>query len=131
MQPPSPGPYLPPHRIVHLDMKGAPPSISYLVRVLSMVTRLGGTGVLLEWEDMFPWSGRLEPVAAKNHYSLAEVTSLLSTCRDLGLEVIPLVQTFGHLEFILKLSTFSEMRDLPSEPCCLCPCHPPARELIK
>ena len=56
---PSPLPvYVPPHRIVHLDLKGAPPSILYLKRVLGLSAKLGATGVLVEWEDMFPWSGR-------------------------------------------------------------------------
>ena len=50
--------YIPPQRIVHLDLKGAPPMISYLKTVLTMSQSLGATGVLIEWEDMFPWSGR-------------------------------------------------------------------------
>jgi hexosaminidase len=50
--------YIPPHRIVHLDLKGAPPSIDYIKKILTMSKRLGATGVLVEWEDMFPWSGR-------------------------------------------------------------------------
>ena len=50
--------YIPQQRIVHLDLKGAPPSITYLKKVLTMSKGLGATGVLVEWEDMFPWSGR-------------------------------------------------------------------------
>ena len=54
----SPLVYIPPQRLVHLDLKGAPPSIAYLTKVLTLSTSVGATGVLLEWEDMFPWSGR-------------------------------------------------------------------------
>jgi hypothetical protein len=50
--------YIPQQRIVHLDLKGAPPSIQYIRKVLTMSKTLGATGVLVEWEDMFPWSGR-------------------------------------------------------------------------
>ena len=50
--------YVPPRRLIHLDMKGAPPSIEYLKNVLALTASLGATGVLMEWEDMFPWSGR-------------------------------------------------------------------------
>ena len=50
--------YIPSRRLVHLDFKGAPPRLPYLKGVLALAANLGATGVLLEWEDMFPWSGR-------------------------------------------------------------------------
>lgn len=128
-QPPTP--YIPKHRLVHLDLKGAPPVISYLKKVLSSAVELGATGVLLEWEDMFPWSGRLAAVAATNHYSRAEVEDLLAHCRALGLEVIPLVQTFGHLEFVLKHQEFSHLRDVPEMPESVCPCHNETMALVR
>ena len=55
-QPPSP--YIPQHRIVHFDLKGAPPTIDYMKKVVVMSKELGATGVLIEYEDMFPWTGR-------------------------------------------------------------------------
>ena len=51
-------PYIPSHRIVHFDLKGAPPSIDYMKKVVTISKELGATGVLIEYEDMFPWTGR-------------------------------------------------------------------------
>ena len=139
--------YIPPHRLVHLDLKGAPPKISYLKKVVEMSQVLGATGVLIEWEDMFPWSDRsdltliliftnmsifrLSSVAAKNHFSIDEVKELLRTCKDLGLEVIPLVQTFGHMEFILKHKEFSYLRDVVEMPESICPCDNDTMGIIR
>ena len=51
-------PYIPEHRIVHFDLKGAAPSMDYMKAVVRLSKQLGATGVLIEYEDMFPWSGR-------------------------------------------------------------------------
>lgn len=40
-------PYIPKSRLVHFDLKGAPPRIGYLKKVLSLVKNLGATGILL------------------------------------------------------------------------------------
>ena len=37
------------------------------------------------------------------HYSLEQVKDFVQFCQNLELEVIPLVQTFGHLEYVLKV----------------------------
>ena len=86
----------PPQRLVHFDLKGAPPKVDYLKKVLKLSAGLGATGVLMEYEDMFPFTGKLGKAAAANHYSADEVRELLDECQALGLTVIPLVQTFGE-----------------------------------
>jgi len=126
-----PEPYIAQQRIVHFDLKGAPPKVSYLKKILPMLKQLGATGILWEWEDTFPFTGRLEVAAVKNHYTVSEVKELLATCADLGLESIPLVQTFGHMEFILKLSQFQHLRDHQEMPESICPCHNETYPLIK
>ncbi|XP_045583050.1 hexosaminidase D-like isoform X2 [Procambarus clarkii] len=113
--------YIPPHRVVHFDLKGAPPKMSAVMQLLPWIAGQGATAVLLEYEDMFPWRGRLAQVAAKNHYSRKQIANLVTACRNHGLEVIPLVQTFGHLEFALKHERFSHLREVPELPQALCP----------
>lgn len=65
---------------------------------------------MVEYEDMFPFSGNLAPLAAKNAYTLEQIKDILSYAQKLKLEVIPLVQTFGHMEFALKLKEFAHIR---------------------
>lgn len=47
-----------------------------------------------------------------------------------GLEVVPLVQTFGHLEFALKNAAFEALRECPDGFMDLCPLHPDAIALV-
>lgn len=114
-------PYVPEQRLVHFDLKGAPPKVSYLKRLFPLIRELGATGVLLEWEDMFPFTGPLSSIAAGNAYSRRDVEEILTAARGSELEVIPLVQTFGHVEFALKHPEFSGLREVPESPQALCP----------
>ncbi|KAM9837506.1 hexosaminidase D [Aulostomus maculatus] len=91
-------------KLVHLDLKGAPPRVEYLHKLIQCFSQLGADGLLLEYEDMFPYEGELKllQATAQPAYSREEVLSLQSVARSKGMEVIPLVQTFGHMEFVLK-----------------------------
>ncbi|KAM7001654.1 hexosaminidase D isoform 2-T2 [Passerculus sandwichensis] len=85
-------------RLVHLDLKGAAPRAQYLEQVLPLLRALGATGLLLEYEDTFPYTGPLEVLQAPHAYSPEELQALLSWARAQGLDVVPLVQSFGHME---------------------------------
>ncbi|VDO39313.1 unnamed protein product [Haemonchus placei] len=99
--------------IVHLDLKGAPPLMSVYEWFFPLLRSLGVHGVLMEYEDMFPYSGELEKVKRVQHYSEANVRDINRLAATNNLEIIPLVQTFGHMEFILKHSRFSHLRETP------------------
>ncbi|XP_061867023.1 hexosaminidase D isoform X2 [Colius striatus] len=121
----------PRRRLVHLDMKGAPPRASYLSEVLPLLRALGATGLLLEYEDTFPYAGPLEPLRAPHAYSPAEVRAVLSQAGAQGLEVVPLVQTFGHMEFVLKHKEFAHLREVKVFPNALNPHREESRALVK
>lgn len=114
-------PYIPGKRLVHLDLKGAPPLVSYYRRFFPFIKNLGATGILIEYEDMFPYDGVLRNLSAKNSYSKLQVAEILNLAEESNLEVIPLIQTFGHLEFALKLEEFLYLREVPNSPQALCP----------
>lgn len=75
------GPRAPAERLVHLDLKGAPPKLSFLKQLLPVLRALGATGLLIEYEDMFPYSGVLQPLAAHNAYKEDELRVSLEIFR--------------------------------------------------
>ncbi|XP_066519224.1 hexosaminidase D [Hoplias malabaricus] len=101
-------------KLVHLDLKGAPPRIDYLHKLIHLFADLGANGLLIEYEDMFPYEGELKILQSKAHppYSREEIISIQDIAHSRNLEIIPLVQTFGHLEFVLKHSTFGNLREI-------------------
>jgi hexosaminidase len=98
-------------RIVHLDLKGSAPKLTYLVDLIPYFKRAGATGVLIEYEDFFPYENDLESIRNQNHYTKQEINQLIKFLKESNLEVIPLIQTYGHLEFVLKLKQFSHLRE--------------------
>lgn len=65
---------------------------------------------------MFPYSGRLEAIAAGNAYDLTAIKKINQLAHDSKLEIIPLIQTFGHLEFLLKIGEHAHLREVPEQP---------------
>ena len=119
------------HRIVHLDLKGAPPKIQYLLRIVPLMRQWGATGLLVEYEDMFPFKGDLSCIARKQAYSIEDIKALQDVVKTEGMEFIPLVQTFGHLEFVLKHKLFAHLRELKENPMALCPSNEESLPLVQ
>ncbi|KAG1655346.1 Hexosaminidase D [Nymphon striatum] len=113
--------YVPKYRVVHLDLKGAPPTLEYLEKILPIIQNAGGNTILMEYEDMFPFWGKLAPIAASNAFTRKDIATFLKLAKKFKFEVIPLVQTFGHMEYVLKLKEFKHLRELDQYPGALCP----------
>ncbi|KAM4034088.1 hexosaminidase D isoform 2-T2 [Anomaloglossus baeobatrachus] len=116
--------------LVHLDLKGAPPKVSYLAEVFPLFSSLGATGLLIEYEDTFPYYKELLPLRAAHAYSPQEIREILRLAQLNHLEVIPLVQTFGHMEFVLKNKEFTHLREVPMYPNSLNPHREESHQLI-
>lgn len=117
-------------KLVHLDLKGAPPKVSYYEQLFPLLASLGATGLLLEYEDMFPYTGKIRNISASNCYTKQDVDTINKLAMKSNLAIIPLVQTFGHLEFLLKLAEFSHLREVPEYPQVICPTHEETLDVI-
>lgn len=103
-------------RVVHVDLKGALPKVEYFKGFFKMLKDFGATGILLEYEDVFPFKGRLAEAVNGEHYTMEDVEFIKEQAAANNLYIIPLVQTYGHLEWILKVKSFEHLRDHPEYP---------------
>ncbi|KAK4293133.1 hypothetical protein Pmani_034148 [Petrolisthes manimaculis] len=118
------------HRLVHLDLKGAPPRMSYYEQMFPIISSFGATGLLVEYEDMFPYQDSLAHLRAPRAYSPEDITKLRTLATIHNLTFIPLVQTFGHFEFVLKHDEHRAVREIEHYPNALCPTHPDSFPLV-
>ncbi|NXU29565.1 HEXDC Hexosaminidase, partial [Thalassarche chlororhynchos] len=118
-------------RLVHLDLKGAAPRVSYLEQVFPLLSQLGANGILIEYEDMFPFKGELEILKSPYAYSEEDIEQIQQLAELHKLEVVPLVQTFGHVEFILKHEKYQHLREVERFPNSFNPHVPDTLALVK
>lgn len=116
-------------RGIHLDLKGLAPSFDRLLRLLEIFKVLNFQIILLEWEDMFPWTCD-ERFRNPHAYTRDEVGKLSERCEELGLRIIPLVQGLGHSENVLRISDYKELREVPNRTDVFHPMNPEAPALL-
>ncbi len=113
---------------IHLDLKGMMPGLPGMRRWVEYIARLGFGGIVFEYEDRLPLQSL--PGLHRPVLEMAEWRDLWELCAGLGLEVVPLVQTQGHLEWVLKHPQYAHLREegFWNE---LCPSHPDSQSLVR
>lgn len=117
-------------RIIHVDLKGAVPKVEYFRGFFKMIKDFGATGILLEYEDVFPFRGKLAEAVNGEAYTMKDIEFIKKQAADNNLYIIPLVQTYGHLEWILKVKSFAHLRDHHDYPQVITQCLEESYELI-
>ena len=117
-------------RGIHLDLKGVPPTFERLLGLLPVIKAGGYNALLVEWEDMFPWTVDAR-FRCETAYTPDQVRSFAEESARLGLEIIPLVQCLGHMETPLSVADYRTLREIPYLANCLNPLAPGARELVE
>ena len=104
----------------HLDLRNEVMKISSLKKLATKLSNGGVNMLVMEWEDTFPFDNHL-PVRGKYSYSREEVKDFISYCNNLGIDVVPLQQTFGHVEYILRYDRYAHMREDSRDYSQVCP----------
>lgn len=117
-----------PLRGMHLDLKGHQPTVKRLLEIPRILAAFRFNVVLIEWEDTFCW--RDSKLTSPNAYSAATINKFFESCRKYKIEPIPLIQTFGHLENVLRHKSYSSFREVKDDFRDLCPSKPKSRAMI-
>ena len=118
-------------KLVHFDLKGAPPKLEYMLRLITLLREWGATGILVEYEDLFPYRDQFQVVPKPHAFTLSDIHRLQQAAENENLTFIPLVQTFGHMEFVLKHAKFADVLETGNNAISVCPLHKAALNLVK
>ncbi len=119
-----------PRRGVHLDLKGLPPTPTRLLKLLDIFAAARFNFVLVEWEDSFPWEVDRQ-FRSETAYTQDQVDAFHRRAAELGLDVIPLMQSLGHMDTPLRLDRYRGMREVADRCDGLNPLAQGARQLVE
>jgi len=94
----------------HLDLRVQVMKMPALKAFAKKLSQNGINTLVMEWEATYPYE-KHAVIANKYAYSRAEVKSFIAYCDSLKIDVIPLQQSFGHVEYILKHYRYKDLRE--------------------
>lgn len=98
-----------------------------------IITRLGGLKVshyMLYLEDMFEFRSHPAIGRGRGRLSKTDVARLVRHAQRHHVELVPVIQTLGHMERILRLPKYASLRERPDDEAQLSPAAPGAYELL-
>ncbi|WP_370583351.1 beta-N-acetylhexosaminidase [Pedobacter sp. ASV28] len=94
----------------HLDLRIQVMKMPALKAFVLNLSKNGINTLVMEWEASYPFE-KHAVISNKYAYSRAEVKSFIAYCDSLKIDVIPLQQSFGHVEYILKHYRYKDLRE--------------------
>ncbi len=91
------------------------------MRLLDSAAKHKLNAILMEFGDRFPFEGEHRVVASPGALTASELTELLGHAQDLGIQVIPLLQSLGHLNYLLKHDEYADIREEDEVRAQMCP----------
>lgn len=104
----------------HLDLRIQVMKLEALKEFARELSSFGVNTLVMEWEATFPFESH-PLIANKNAYTKEEIKEFVAFCKELDIEVIPLQQTLGHVEYILRHARYAEQRENQMDVSQVCP----------
>ena len=107
----------------HLDLRIQVMKMPALKSFALNLSKQGINTLVMEWEGTYPF---LEDPLIPNRfaYTREEVKDFIKYCQTLHIDVIPLQQSFGHVEYILRNYKYAALREDEKDFSQVCPSEP-------
>lgn len=115
---------------LHVDLNTAMLRPETIRSMLRAAAAAGKNAILWEIEDKVRWES-CPDLPHPDAMDKGAFRGLLDESRALGLEPIPLLQTFGHAEYVLLKPDRARLREVPEFHDCYCASNPEARAFLR
>ncbi|SUJ30577.1 N-acetyl-beta-hexosaminidase [Sphingobacterium spiritivorum] len=94
----------------HLDLRVQVMKMPALKKFAKQLHDGGVNTLIMEWEATYPFENH--PLIPNQFaYTREEVREFVDYCENMGIDVIPLQQSFGHVEYILRHYRYKDLRE--------------------
>ncbi|MCH7412093.1 family 20 glycosylhydrolase [Belliella sp. R4-6] len=104
----------------HLDLRIQVMTPEALKDFAEEMHGFGLNTLIVEWEGTYPFS-KHATISNEYSYSRQEIEDFISFCEKLGIKVIPLQQSLGHVEYILRNPRYSHLKEDRKDISQICP----------
>ncbi len=118
-------------RAEYLDLRAFCPTFEHLLRDIKRMAWCHSNAVVIEYEDKLPFVHLSALRNAAHCYTPAQMQQLCETAQDYFVDIIPLQQSFGHLEYVLKHPAYRHLRECEEHLGEMNPLHPESMVLSK
>lgn len=101
-------------RAFHLDLKGLMHTFEYIKKFIGILAEYKYNCITIEYEDKFPYKGFLEAIPHKYAWTMTQFHEILDLCANNFIEVIPLIQVFGHVECYIRKPEYQHLQETPT-----------------
>lgn len=107
----------------HLDLRIQVMKLDALKDFADQLASSGVNTLIMEWEATFPFEKH--PLIANRYaYTKEEISEFITHCKTKNIDVIPLQQSLGHLEYVLRHQRYEELRENHKDVSQTCPMEP-------
>ncbi len=104
----------------HLDLRIEVMTMPALKAFAQQLHHEGINTLIMEYEGTYPYE-KHPLISNKYAYTKTEIKTFIAFCNQLGLDVIPLQQSFGHVEYILRHYRYAALREDEQDLSQVCP----------
>ncbi|TBW28724.1 N-acetyl-beta-hexosaminidase [Gramella sp. KN1008] len=104
----------------HLDLRIQVMTPTALNDFAEELSQLGMNTIIMEYEATYPFKNHAT-IANELSYTREEIKNFVEHCESLGIQVIPLQQSLGHVEYILRNPRYSHLKEDRKDISQLCP----------
>ncbi len=113
----------------HLDLRIQVMTPQALKSFAKELADFGINTLVMEWEGTYPFEHH-GIIANRFSYTRDEVSDFIAYCDGLGIQVVPLQQSLGHVEYILRHPRYHHLKEDRKDISQLCPMGPDANRAL-